>query len=60
MVYTAGKIEFIEFSFSYHSSMTNFNHANKEHSGYVAVIDGPAINLTPLGKFVMPPPMFEK
>ena len=24
------------------------------------MVDGPAINLTPLGKFVMPPPMFEK
>lgn len=60
LVYTTGKIEYIEFSFTYNSSMTNFNHASKEHSGYVAFIDGPAINLTPLGKFVMPPPMFEK
>ena len=26
----------------------------------MAVVDGAAVNLTPLGKFVMPPPMFEK
>ena len=26
----------------------------------MAVVDGVSINLTPLGKFVMPPPMFEK
>ena len=32
----------------------------KDNHGYVAVVDGAAINLTPLGKFVMPPPMYEK
>ena len=40
------------------TSSVNCN--NREESGYVAVVDGPAVNLTPLGKFVMPPPMFEK
>lgn len=40
------------------TSSTNFS--NKDENGYVAVVDGPAVNLTPLGKFVMPPPMFEK
>lgn len=27
---------------------------------YTAVVDGTHLNLTPLGKMVMPPPMFEK
>jgi len=27
---------------------------------YTAVVDHQMINLTPLGKFMMPPPMFEK
>lgn len=41
--------------------MTSSTHCNHgESNGYVAVVDGPAINLTPLGKFLMPPPMFEK
>ena len=59
-MYTKGTIEFVEYNFTYHSSMSNFNHADRTHDGYVAVVDGPAINLSPLGKFVMPPPMFEK
>ena len=42
------------------TSSTNCNASNKSDHGYVAVVDGPAINLTPMGKFVMPPPMFEK
>ena len=60
LVYQAGVLEFVEYSFTYHSSMSTFNHAERPHDGYMAVVDGPAINLTPLGKFVMPPPMFEK
>lgn len=27
---------------------------------YTAVVDGNNLNLTPLGKMIMPPPMFEK
>lgn len=29
-------------------------------NGYTVVVDGPLLNLTPLGKQLMPPPMFEK
>ena len=53
-----GSVKFIEYKFDYMTSNTNYNMG--DDSGYVAVVDGPAINLTPLGKFVMPPPMFEK
>ena len=57
LLYSDGKLEFTEYKFDYMTSATNFNQT--ENSGYVAVVDGPAINLTPLGKFVMPPPMFD-
>ena len=40
--------------------MSNFNHSSEHESAYTAVVDGNNINLTPLGKFVMPPPLFEK
>ena len=60
LIYQTGTLEFVEYNFTYHSSMTNFNHVDRLHDGYMAVVDGPAINLTPLGRFVMPPPMFEK
>ena len=56
----SGLIEFTEYKFEYMTSSTNCNAGSKSDHGYVAVVDGPAINLTPLGKFVMPPPMFEK
>jgi IKI3 family len=42
------------------TSSSNFNHADQPNLSYTSVIDGNCINLTPLGKFVMPPPMFEK
>jgi len=56
-----GLIDFTEYKFEYMTSSTNCNSGNeKTNHGYVAVVDGPAINLTPTGKFLMPPPMFEK
>lgn len=55
-----GSLEVTEFNFTYHSSMSNFNHSGEQESAYTAVVDGTNINLTPLGKFVMPPPLFEK
>ena len=57
-LHESGRISFDEFKFEPMTSSTHCNHG--ESSGYVAVVDGPAINLTPLGKFLMPPPMFEK
>ena len=59
-VYADGSISFTEYKFEYCTSRTNHNFAGNKDHGYVAVVDGPAINLTPLGKFVMPPPMYEK
>lgn len=55
-----GVVEFTEYKFEYMTSATNCNSGEAEDHGYVAVVDGPAVNLTPMGKFVMPPPMFEK
>jgi len=49
----------IEFSLVYHSCMASCNLGTDE-SGYTTVVDGVNLNLTPLGKMVMPPPMFEK
>jgi IKI3 family len=45
---------------TYHTSSGNFNHFEHPDLSYTAVIDYAHINLTPLGKFVMPPPMSEK
>ena len=45
---------------NYHTSVSNFNHAECDNLSYTAVADYTSINLTPLGKFMMPPPMFEK
>ena len=55
-----GRLDFIEFVFNYHTSSSNFNHKGAEDFSYTAVVDYNNINLTPLGKFVMPPPMYEK
>lgn len=55
-----GRFDFIEFSLNYHTSSSNYNHADHADLSYTAVIDYNNINLTPLGKFIMPPPMFEK
>ena len=57
LLYAEGKLEFTEYKFEYMTSNTNCN--DGQNHGYVAVVDGPAVNLTPLGKFVMPPPMFD-
>ena len=33
---------------------------SEKNLAYVCVVDNFNLNLTPLGRFVMPPPMFEK
>jgi hypothetical protein len=55
----SGDIQVIEFNLVYHSCMASCNLGTDE-SGYTTVVDGVNLNLTPLGKMVMPPPMFEK
>ena len=55
-----GKFSFIEFDFKYKSSLKSFNHHGEKNLAYVCVVDNFNLNLTPLGRFVMPPPMFEK
>jgi len=50
----------VEFNLIYTTSSGNFNHAGHEDLSYAAVVDNAHINLTPLGKFLMPPPMSEK
>jgi hypothetical protein len=55
-----GHVDFVEYNFTYHVSNAHSNHASTKDSSYVAVVDGCTIHLTPLGKFLMPPPMSEK
>lgn len=56
----SGKIQFVEYTLTYHSSNQTCNHAGTKDLAYVAVVDGLTVHLTPLGKFLMPPPMSEK
>jgi hypothetical protein len=49
-----------EFHFVYDSSLKSFNKKEEKNLAYVCRVDDRNLNLTPLGKFVMPPPMFEK
>lgn len=58
LVFSSGRLELTEYKFEYLTSATWCNKG--KDMAYVAVVDGAAINLTPMGKFVMPPPMFEK
>ena len=60
MVFANGRVEFLEFQAVYNSSNSTCNQINVKELAYTAVVDGPTIHLTPLGKFVMPPPMSEK
>ena len=60
MIQRDGRIDFVEFNLTYTTSSGNFNHAGHEDLSYSAVVDNAHINLTPLGKFLMPPPMSEK
>jgi len=55
-----GRAEFVEFHFKYQTSLRSFNRKNFKNLAYVCVADDCNLNLTPLGRFVMPPPMFEK
>lgn len=60
LIQESGRVDFVEFHLTYMTSSSNYNHAKHPDLSYTAVVDGNCINLTPLGKFVMPPPMFEK
>jgi hypothetical protein len=55
-----GDFTFTEFDFRYKTSIKSFNHKSFKNLAYVCVVDNNNLNLTPLGRFVMPPPMFEK
>lgn len=60
MVDASGKVEFTEYIFIYNTSNHNFNRSEEKELAFTAVVDGNMIHLTPLGKFLMPPPMSEK
>jgi len=60
MAFSSGVVEFLEFQPAYNTSNTTCNHLSIKELAYTAVVDGPTIHLTPLGKFMMPPPMSEK
>jgi hypothetical protein len=59
MVGAKGSIHVIEYNFISHSSSASCNRGD-DQNGYQTVVDGMNLNLTPLGKMLMPPPMFEK
>ena len=60
LVQRDAKVQFIEFNLCYHTSSGNFNHLGHNDLSYTAVVDNAHVNLTPLGKLLMPPPMSEK
>lgn len=59
MVHENGDFFFKDFLLSYHTSSSNYNFG-KNDLGYTAVVNNRTIQLTPLGKLLMPPPMSEK
>ena len=56
----SGKVTLTDFHFEYNTSLKSFNQKNEHNLAYVCFVTGNTLNLTPLGKFVMPPPMSEK
>mmetsp|Transcript_12010 Transcript_12010/g.20269 ORF Transcript_12010/g.20269 Transcript_12010/m.20269 type:complete len:207 (-) Transcript_12010:2707-3327(-) len=60
LVEGTGRFEFITFDFKYHSSLRSFNHKEQKNLAYVAFVVNRTLNLTPLRRFVMPPPLSEK
>ena len=55
-----GKFSFVEFNFNQATSLMSFNHQAEENLAYVCVVDNFNLNLTPLARQLMPPPMFLK
>ena len=60
LIQTDGRVDFIEFNLTYHTSSGFYNNVEAPDLSYTAVVDHLTINLTPLGKLLMPPPMSEK
>jgi hypothetical protein len=50
----------IDHHFNYVTSLKSHNKKGEKNLAYVCVVEDNHLNLTPLGKFVMPPPLFEK
>jgi hypothetical protein len=40
--------------------MLSFNHKSENNLAYTCFVTGNILNITPLGRFLMPPPMAEK
>ena len=55
-----GKYTLIDHHFNYVTSLKSHNKKSEKNLAYVCVVEDSHLNLTPLGKFVMPPPLFEK
>jgi len=55
-----GKYTFVDHHFNYVTSLKSSNRKGDKNLAYVCVVEDNHLNLTPLGKFVMPPPLFEK
>lgn len=56
----SGMITYIDFHFLYDTSLKSFNQKNEKNLAYTCFITNNILNLTPLGRFLMPPPMSEK
>jgi hypothetical protein len=55
-----GNYTFIDFYFDYTTSMKSFNHKNQKNLSYSCFTTNCTLNITPLSRFLIPPPMSEK
>lgn len=55
-----GEVNFIDFHFDYTTSVKSFNHKAHKNLSYTCFVTDRTLNLTPLGRLLMPPPMSEK
>lgn len=55
-----GEICHTDLHFNCVTSLKSFNHKHEKNLAYVCVVDDKYLNLTPLGRVLMPPPLFEK
>jgi len=55
-----GQFTFIDFHFDYTTSVKSFNHRTFKNLTYSCFVTNNRLNLTPLGRLLMPPPMSEK
>ena len=60
MVSGNGTVTFVDYFFDMTSSVKGFNHKAFKNLSYTCFVTDSTLNLTPLGRLLMPPPMSEK